>query len=172
MKPTTRRSILVAFAAAVLAALAAGTFAAAEDGQAQLDVDDGALPIASFAGLVPSIQGNSSKYVFAGPSASVSTDANDRLTGAATAPLGLSTGSQNADIGLCYQSTLAGSPLVNFVGGNFSVHSFNTTRRTYTASATTVPGAGNYNVGMCVRNNGPSPINNNNLLNGWVMVSG
>jgi hypothetical protein len=39
------------------------------------------------------------------------------------------------------------------------------------ASASKVLPPGTFNVGMCVRNNGSSTINNNNYVNGWVMVT-
>jgi hypothetical protein len=125
--------------------------------------------IARFAGVVPAIQGNSSNLVFVGPTTTVTVDGDNRLVGAASAPLGLTTSStQTADVGLCYQS--GAGAIINFVGANFSVHFFSSTRETY--SATTfpgAPGAGTYNVKFCIRNYGANPINNN-FVNGWVMV--
>jgi hypothetical protein len=38
-------------------------------------------------------------------------------------------------------------------------------------AATKVLAVGSYLVGMCVRNNGSAVINNNNYLNGWVMLT-
>ena len=55
-------------------------------------------------------------------------------------------------------------------GSSFSQHSFSTTRETYAAAASKVLPPGTFNVGMCVRNNGSSTINNN-YVNGWVMVT-
>jgi hypothetical protein len=128
--------------------------------------------VVRFAGLVPAIAGNSSTYVFAGPTATVTIEAGDRLTGVANAPLGLTVAqTQTADVGLCYQKGGSGA-IVNFVGGNFSVHLFSSTRHTYAATSSVVPPqAGTYTVGFCIRNNGNNPINNNNYVNGWVMVS-
>jgi hypothetical protein len=133
-----------------------------------------------FNGVVPAIQGNSSKYVFAGPTAEVALGGGERLTGAASAPLGLTAENpQTADLGLCYQRRasrgIPASVIVNFAGANFSVHYFSSTRETYSASATVVlppqlPG-GDYSVGLCVRNNGNTAINNNNFVNGWVRVT-
>lgn len=127
-----------------------------------------------FNGPVPPIAENSGFYVFSGPSAQVTTSASHRrLTGSASAPLGLATGSppQYADVGLCYQPA-AGGAITNFVGNNFSVHHFTTTRVSYAASATVVLGADQtWNVGMCVRNNGGSKISNNNYVTGWIQVT-
>jgi hypothetical protein len=127
--------------------------------------------VVRFAGVVTAIAGNSSKYVFAGPTTSVIIEAGDRLTGVASAPLGLMAGRpQTADLGLCYQQ--GSGTITNFVGANFSAHFFSTTRETYTASSSVVPPqAGAYTVGLCIRNNGNNPINNNNFVNGWIMVS-
>jgi hypothetical protein len=61
--------------------------------------------------------------------------------------------------------------LTNFAGSNFSQHYFTTSRAAYSASATTKLPAGEFRVGMCVRNNGSNPIGNNNFVNGWVFVS-
>lgn len=126
---------------------------------------------ASFYGLVTSIAGNNDYYVFAGPTDSVTVADGQRLFGAAEAPLGLTSGSplQSADVGLCYQPNGNG-PILNFLGANFSVHNFTTTRQSYAATAATTLPAGTYSVGMCVRNNGPGPITNNNYVNGWVQV--
>jgi hypothetical protein len=130
-----------------------------------------------FAGIVPAIPGNSSKYVFAGPTAQVSVDGDDRLTGSAAAPMGLMSGGlQAADVGLCFQRTVLrgqpAAPVTNFVGALFSAHVFTTARQTYSVSATRSGlAAGTYTVGMCVRNNGNGTINSNNFVNGWVMVT-
>ncbi len=120
-----------------------------------------------------SIAGNSTVYVFVGPTAQVTTTATQRLTGAAEAPLGLATGSAATTgfVGLCYQSTAAGSVINNFVGGNYSVHRFVGGREAYPAVGTVVPGAGTYNVGYCVRNLGVTAITDNDWVNGYVQVT-
>ena len=125
---------------------------------------------AAWSGGVGAIAGSSTVYVFAGPTASVTVAAGQRLTGAATAPLG-ATAAQNADIGLCYNVGVAGA-LTNFVGFNYSIHRVEIARQSFSATASVVPAAGTYNVGMCVSNNGGAGIiNNNDFVNGWVMVT-
>lgn len=145
---------------------------AGADGEAGAPGSDGVDDVATLVGPVASILGNSSSYVFAGPAAQVTTTASHpRVTGTATAPMGLLSGSpQHSDVGVCYQPS-SGGVLTNFVGTNFSTSYFTTQRATYAAAATKVLPAGTFNVGMCVRNNGGSAINNNNYVNGWVMVT-
>lgn len=133
---------------------------------------DSVAQVAMLAGPVPSIMGNSGLYVFAGPPAQVTATATQgRVIGAANGSLGLTTGSpQFADVGMCYQPATGGT-LTNFYGSSFGTNYFTTSRSTYTATATKVLAPGTWNVGMCVRNNGGSTINNNNYVNGWVMVT-
>lgn len=122
-------------------------------------------------GPVASIIGNSGNYVFAGPPAQLTTTVtHSRVTAIATAPLGLSSGTpQLADVGICYQQ--GAGAVTNFVGSNFSQHYFTTQRATYASAATKTLPPGTYFVGMCVRNNGSSTINNNNFVNGWAQVT-
>ena len=111
-------------------------------------------------------------YVFAGPTATVTTTANQRLTGAATGIMGLANdgGAQNSDIGLCYQP--AGGTVTNFSGGSYLTARFVAgDRRSYSATSSTSPGAGTWAVGMCVRNRATVPISDNDYVNGWVMVT-
>ena len=115
---------------------------------------------------------NNGHYVFAGPAATVTTTVeHPRVSGMASAPLGLAPGSplQYADVGMCFQPP--GGEVTNFYGSNFSVHAFTTTRADYATAATVVLAPGSYQVGMCVRNNGASPIQNNNYVSGFVQVT-
>ncbi len=114
-----------------------------------------------------------SAYVFVGPTAQVTTTAAQRITGAAEAPLGLAAGSasQTAQVGLCYQSTLAGAAINNFSGSNYSVHLFHAGRDSYSAAGSVMPGAGTYNVGLCVRNVGAAAITDNDFVNGYVQIT-
>lgn len=129
-----------------------------------------------FAGSVGSIAPSSpSVWAFAGPTSPVTTTtATQRLTGAATAQMGMNAGSpmQSGDVDLCYQAN-GGGTLSNFSGfSNFmTTQFFGGERRGYAATASVVPGAGSWNVGFCVRNRGTSAISNNDFVNGWVMVT-
>ncbi len=133
---------------------------------------DGVTEVHPLVGPVASILPVSGSYVFAGPPAQVSTTSDHaRVTGSASASLGLNTGNnQFADVGFCHQPA-AGGVLTNFYGNQFSTSPFTTARATHAVAATVVLPPGSYKVGMCVRNNGASTINNNNIVNGWVMVT-
>jgi hypothetical protein len=126
----------------------------------------------SLAGPVASILGNTGNYVFAGPSAVVTTTTTpQRVTGSASASLGLNAGSpQLGDVGMCYQPS-SGGTVTNFYGASFSTNLFTVDRANYATSATKLLALGNWNIGMCVRNNSAATINNNNYLNGWVQVT-
>jgi hypothetical protein len=133
----------------------------------------GIVVTATFNGYAgASIAGLSAGYVFVGPTATVTTTATQRLTGAAQAPLGLLPGevSQLAQVGLCYQSD-AGGIILNFAGDNFSNQQFRAGRDNYSAISSVVPGANTWKVGFCVQNSGSAPIADNDYVNGWVMVT-
>ena len=116
------------------------------------------------------IPSNGASYQFAGPTATVTTAAGQRMTGAATSVLGkTSTGTDIFRYGLCYQ-LLSGGSIINFVGSNYTQTQMdNVLRQDFSAAASTVPGAGTWKVGFCTFN--VFDIDNNDYVNGWVMVS-
>ena len=124
-----------------------------------------------FYGYIGVIAGTGATYVFAGPTTTLTTTAGQRMTGVGEAPLGLASGGpQTAQYGLCYQPN-AGGGMSNFAGNAFSIGQFTTIRSSWTAAASVVPGAGTWNVGFCVLNNGPIAISNTDYVNGWVQIS-
>lgn len=127
------------------------------------------IPFNGFAGN--NIVGGATAYVFAGPTVSVTITAGQKIVAVASAPLATVTGTTTGEIGICYAVPPLNSPIINFVGGSYSVVEFTTTRNTYTASAT-ISGlaAGTYTVGFGVKNTGAAILNDNDYLNGWVMV--
>lgn len=133
----------------------------------------GAAVVAGFSGSVGAIIGNNTVYVFAGPTTQVTiTSTSQRITLVAHAPLAFQAGSpvDNIRVGACYQ--IVGGPVVNFVGGNYSITSLGTTKTMIGVSATVSGLApGTYNVGMGVYNGAAFPVNNNDYVNGWVMVT-
>lgn len=132
----------------------------------------GVITIAAFAGDINAITGNATDYVFAGPTAQVTIAAGQRLTGSASAPLGrLVAESADVRIGLCYQSTVPASTIINFVGGNYMAVPVSTVRQIFSAAASAAPGAGTFNVGFCVLNGSPTSIDNNDFVNGWIMIT-
>lgn len=126
----------------------------------------------------PSIDGNAAGYVFVGTVDTTVAQVTiarpgQRLVGGGSVVLGLAPGSPNQtfDIGLCYQATYLGAPLVNFAGSAYISQLATTSRALYTVTNVVAPAIGDYKVGVCVRNNGgPSALTQNDYINGWVMV--
>lgn len=141
----------------------------------------GVVSVAGWSGLIPntlstpadtSFAGN---YVFAGPTTTITTLENQRVTGAAAAPLAhtlFNNLSRQFRYGLCFQPADGGA-LTNFAGNNYSVGELNNYRTSWSASATREFGAGTWNVGFCVASatNLPVMYNDNDFVNGWVMVT-
>ena len=113
-------------------------------------------------------------YVFAGPSTMITTLANQRVTGAAEAPLALTMAGaiRLFRYGLCFQPADGGA-LTNLVGEDYSVGELNTVRTSWSASATRVFEAGTWRIGFCVASDGNLSItyNDSDFVNGWVMVT-
>lgn len=133
----------------------------------------GVVATALFSGAVVTINGSSAAWVFAGGTATVTTTATQRLTGAAEAPMGLGVGAtpQKGRVGICYQDSVNGGAVINFSGGNYSIHQFNVGRLPYSAAGTVLPGAGTWKVGLCVFNNNLAPLSDNDYSNGFVQVT-
>ena len=62
----------------------------------------GVLAMAAFSGPAQAILGGSGSYVFAGPQATVSVEAGQKLTGSASVPLGSASGKPLFKHGLCF----------------------------------------------------------------------
>lgn len=109
--------------------------------------------------------------MFVGPTLIVAVAAGQRITATTVASLATAAGTATGDVGICHQLNGAGA-LTNFVGLNYLTVGWTTTRIP-TAAAATVSGlaAGNYTVGMCVRNTGATALANNDWVNGWVMLT-
>ena len=128
--------------------------------------------IQAFNGYVgASIAGNSVNYVFAGPTTTVTLAVTSRITGSATAPIGLASGGpQQYQYGLCYQ--VGAGVITNFVGGSYSIGQLTTVRTAVNASASVVLSPGTYTIGFGILNNGGAvAITNNDYVNGWIMIT-
>jgi hypothetical protein len=142
----------------------------------------GIVSIAGWGGVIPNtlstpaditVEGN---FVFAGPTTTITTLENQRVTGAAEAPLAHTLAMNPARLfryGLCFQAVDGGGPVTNFAGGEYSVGELNNFRTSWTAAATRVFEAGTWNVGFCVASavNLRIDYTDNNRVNGWVMVT-
>lgn len=126
----------------------------------------------AFNGAVGAIPGNSSLYVFAGPTTTVTiTGTSQTLTGTATAPLGFGGGAtpSSARIGICYQRIdISGQPVQNM---GYTAQKLFPERRNYSASGT-VTGLtpGTYKVGLGILNGSANTISDNDNVSGWIML--
>lgn len=132
----------------------------------------GIIAVTGFSGAINTVAANSSSYVFAGPTATVTiTSSTQKLVASAVAPLGLTAGGPvRVLMGVCYQPT-AGGTITNFFGFNYSIVELSTVRTGQPVSATVTGLApGTYRVGVGVYNMSTSNIDKNDFVNGWVMV--
>jgi hypothetical protein len=132
----------------------------------------GVVTTAAFNGAGTLVPGSVSAFVFVGDTATVTTTASQRLTGAAEVPLysTASTSGQPFDYGLCYQPSTGGT-ISNFAGSNYSTTAVYPEKRSFAASASVVPGAGTWTVGFCVMNGYGANSITSDWVNGWVQVT-
>lgn len=127
----------------------------------------------SFTGYIGSFSSASRPWTFMGPTQTVTVAAGQKLVGSAVAVLATmsATPVTNVGIGLCSQLGTTGA-LAVFAGGAYTATSITSTRATYAASAVrTGLAAGTYTVGFCFQTpTANGPIDNNEWVNGWVMV--
>jgi hypothetical protein len=118
------------------------------------------------------IAGNATAYVWAGPIASATVPAFQKLVGAGVAALGLASGTQSFRVAMCYRLPPAGliSP---FTSQEITVTG-SATRTLYAAAGSvTLSTGGSYEAGLCVKNDGgATALTNNDYVNGWVQVTG
>lgn len=140
--------------------------------------DPGVVAVHTFQGAVSSVPPGIS-FVFAGPTTgTIKLTQGQHLTGTATASLGLPAGAASATIAidLCYRAA-EGGPTREFHPSTFIDHRISATRESVTAVGSVVPGAGEWIVGMCVRNadgaGNPNvaAVSNNDYVNGFVFVT-
>jgi hypothetical protein len=134
----------------------------------------GVVATSTFTGSIATISSGATEFGFAGPTVNVTTTASQRITGAAQAPLGTSTaGAASFSYDLCYRAAATSDPLTNFTGANYSDGQVSDTagRLSFTAATSVVPGAGTWEVGYCVLNSGTIALDNNDVVNGWVVVT-
>lgn len=128
----------------------------------------GVVSTHSFTGSIGTITGTGSgigDWQFAGGTNAVTITGTQRITVTAVAALGASTAvAVNSDI--CFQP-LAGA--VTPVGNHLTTSV--STRQPVSAVATFTPGTGFYTVGACVAIAAGQSLDNNNVTNGWFIVT-
>ena len=128
--------------------------------------------IQNIGGPVGTLPGGSANYVFTNSTTAITLNKAKKVTGVATAMLGLSAGTpaQYIDYGLCYQ--LVGNPTIyNFAATIYTTAQVTTTLHPYAASYSISLSAGTYYIGFGIRNGGPAALNNNDYVNGWIMIT-
>ena len=132
----------------------------------------GIVATASFSGFIASLFGGSDNYEFAGGIVNATTSVGQRLTAAASGSMGLAieTAPIQAFVDICYRDVLGG-PMLPFAGNNATLYRFASETGTYAAAGSVLPGAGNWIVGLCVKNPSSTSIKENDFANGWVQVT-
>jgi len=144
----------------------------------------GATGVVSISQIASSVMpiaagGPGALWTWAGQQAQITITQGQRITGSAVVALGHTTSSYvTVSTSLCLQSTVMGSPIVEFTTGvtpEAAVLGNTTAPRTmFAASGTVVPAmGGTYRVGFCVKNKSTSAVTlgNNDNVNGWFMVT-
>lgn len=140
----------------------------------------GIVSIATTAGSIATIPfgGGGAPWVFAGPTATVTVQTGQRITGSGVAVVGHTNANpQPLAFGLCISDIAAGSPLTSFAGSNFpdgTLPPGNTGERgTLSAAQSVVPAAGGtYKVGFCIKNkSGSVALSANDYANSWFMIT-
>lgn len=130
----------------------------------------GISQLVRFGGFSGSFPSNAVSDLFVGPTATVTLDGTQRLFGSASAALATSAGVSAARVGLCYRVGLGA--LTQFMGISYVIVEISTTKSTTTATAaSSVLPAGDYTVGMCIRNTGSNAVDNNDYVNGWIAAT-
>lgn len=147
----------------------------------------GVVATATFSGSVGIVGGNATQFIFAGPTVNVTTTASQRISGSAQAPFGMLPTFSPLCFGastspdcvaffgydLCYRPSGSSSAPMNFTGSAHSIGEVGASsgRVSFTAAATVIPGAGTWEVGYCVLNSGMNALTNNDIVNGWVIIT-
>ena len=132
---------------------------------------DGFQQIGSFGGDVGTIPGDVDAFVFAGPTTQVTTGATQGLTASGSASLG-ATAPVTVDVGICKQLAPTGPITVLAADQDlFQVIELTTNKTSYGISQTAAPGAGTWNVGMCVLDNSAQAVDHTDFSEGYAFVT-
>ncbi|HEY0429906.1 MAG TPA: hypothetical protein VGC76_19135 [Pyrinomonadaceae bacterium] len=115
------------------------------------------------------ILANNPNWMFVGPNREITVKESQKIVGYGSAVFGTSSGTSQIAVSLCYQKK-GDSAVFSFAGDNHLIADADSLRRTFAVSVSTALPAGTYSVGYCVVNRGPQTLDNNNYVNGWIMV--
>jgi len=137
--------------------------------------------VVTFGGYAGEIAGFAYEYVFAGPTAVVTTKGGQMIIGFGQAPLGL-TNETNVfalfQYDLCYRANGTADNLIGFNGINYSIGKLmsgvdpdSTLPLSFSVGGSVMPSAGTWEVGYCILNYSDYTLNYNDYSNGWFMVT-
>jgi hypothetical protein len=132
---------------------------------------DGFVQIASWQGGIGTITANNPNYVFAGPTSSLTTTDSQSIAASGSAALGAAAPA-SVRVTVCKQPSTGGdlTPLASSSSVYEGV-TVQTTRLTFAISEAGAPGAGTWNIGMCVRDNTAQAVDNNDWSIGYAFVT-
>jgi hypothetical protein len=130
----------------------------------------GVVTTGKWAGSIATIASGATAFVFAGPTAEVTSTAAQTLTASASGAMG-STGGTSGSVAICTQPSGGGAILPLSGEFDYTNVDFGASSLSYAASQSGRPGAGTWEVGLCVQNFGANTINNNDWSVGYVQVT-
>lgn len=108
-------------------------------------------------------------WQFFGPTRQITITENQKVIGSGSAVFGTTSGTSRIAVSLCYLKQ--GSDVIaSLAENNHLIADADSLRRTFALSVSAQLAAGTYSVGYCVNNRGPQTLNNNNYVNGWIIV--
>jgi hypothetical protein len=136
----------------------------------------GLVTIGSWSGQIDTIPARSTAFVFAGPTTTLKTNATQTITASGVAALGTSeqlVTSEEFNLSICIRPAAGGA--ITVLDGNteddFEDVIATSNRIPYAISMSGLPGAGTWNVGMCVDNLNATDLDNNDYSIGTAFVS-
>ena len=141
----------------------------------------GLVTIGSWSGSIHTIPAKSTAFVFAGPTTTLSTNATQTITASGAAALGtteqlergISGTPEEFNLSICRQPAAGGA--ISILDGNngddFDHIVATSNRIPYAISMSGLPGAGSWNVGICVENPNATDLDNNDFSIGTAFVS-
>jgi hypothetical protein len=136
----------------------------------------GLVTIGSWSGFIHTIPARSTAFVFAGPTTTLKTNATQTIMASGVAALGISeqlaTG-EEFNVSICRQPAAGGAITVLDAHNDDDFEDVIATsnRIPYAISMSGLPGAGSWNVGMCVENLNAIDLDNNDYSIGTAFVS-
>jgi hypothetical protein len=120
----------------------------------------GVVTIGAWVGFDTGVSGNSTAYVFDGPTTTVTTSSTQRVTASGTIDLATNSGTAALDVAICVQPS-SGGTLSELGSGVFRSVTASTTSVPVSSAQSGVPGAGTWKIGMCVFDTSATAVNSN-----------